>query len=223
MKIYKLLLSLVTIFALSGCTIVNINTNNYEENIKNILSRDNKYVSKNAIGYQFDLPNGVSVVEVNDFNQKLKSNNDYYYLYADIVSYYHKTKNKYKINKSAYLSKKLNINNKIGYLEVNEYRDYYYVEMMYNYAKMEGYVNKDNLMDCLNNFAYILSSIKYNDDITKNLLGEEKYNLSENEKYNIFKTKKNNNEKFLEYSKEYDNYNGATDLIEKKEISRDKN
>ena len=72
--------------------------------------------------------------------------------------------------------------------------------------------------------AYILSSVKYNDDIVENLLGEEKYNLSDNETYNIFKTKKTTNDNFLKYVDEFDNYDGddATDLIEKKEIDQDR-
>ena len=82
----------------------------------------------------------------------------------------------------------------------------------------------ESLKDALNNMAYILSSIKYNDDIVENLLGDEKYNLSDNETYNIFKTKKGDNTNFLKYADEFDNYEGdyATDLIEKKEINQDK-
>lgn len=223
MKLRKVLVLILTVFALTGCTISNINTNDYMKNINTILSRKSKYTNKNAIGYQYYLPNGVIVTEVNDFNQRLMSKGDIYYLYADVVSYYHKVKNKYKVDKKAYISKELKYKNKYGYLEVNEYDNYYYVEMMYNYAKIESNVSKDNLKSSLSNMAYILSSVKYNDDIVESLLGEEKYNLSDNETYNIFKTKKNN-ENFLKYVDEFDNYEGddATDLIEKKEISQDK-
>ena len=219
----KVLVLILTIFAFTGCTISNINTKDYMKNINTILSRNSKYTNKNAIGYQYYLPNEVTVTEVNDFNQKLMSKGDFYYFYADVVSYYHKTKSTYKINKNAYLSKKLSNGKKYGYVEVNEDNGKYYVEMMYNYAKIESYVKKKNLKDSLNNMAFILSSIKYNDDIVENLLGEKKYNLSDNEEYNIFKTKKSN-DNFLKYADEYDNYEGddAKDLIEKKEINQDK-
>ena len=152
------------------------------------------------------------------------SNGDTYYLYADVVSYYHKVKSKYTINRSAYMSNKLSYRKKTGYVEVNEEGNYYFVEMMFNYAKIESYTKKSNLKNTLNNMAYILSSIKYNDDIVENILGDEKYNLSDNEKYNIFETKKKSNDSFLKYVDEYDNYDGdnATDLIEKKEINQDK-
>lgn len=224
MKLRKVLVLILTVVALTGCTISNINTNDYMKNINTILSRKSKYTNKNAIGYQFYLPDGVVVTEVNDFNQRLMSKGDIYYFYADIVSYYHNIQAKYTINKKAYLSKKLNKGDKYGYVEVNEQGDYYYVEMMYNYAKIESYVKKSNLKEALGNMAYILSSVKYNDDIVENLLGEEKYNLSENETYNIFKTKKGNNDNFLKYVDEFDNYEGedAADLIEKKKIDRNR-
>ena len=224
MKLRKVLVLLLTVVALTGCTVSNINTKDYMKNINTILSRKSKYTNKNAIGYQFYLPSGVVVTEVNDFNQRLMSKGDIYYLYADVVSYYHHIKGKYKINKKAYISKKLKNGKKYGYLEVKKYDNYYYVEMMYNYAKIESVVNKNNLQEALSNMAYILSSVKYNDDIVENLLGEEKYNLSDNETYNIFKTKKGDNENFLKYADEFDNYDGddAADLIEKKEINQDK-
>ena len=85
-KLRKLLLFLL-VFLVAGCSVIDINSNDYLKNVKNIISRNSKYTSKNAIGYQYDLPNGVSVVEVNDFNQKLRSGNSTYYLYADVVSY----------------------------------------------------------------------------------------------------------------------------------------
>ena len=224
MKLRRIFVLMLTVFTLTGCTVSNINTNDYMKNINTILSRKSKYTNKNAIGYQYYLPNGVVVTEVNDFNQRLMSKGDIYYLYADVVSYYHEVNNKYKVNKKAYISKKLKYKDKFGYLEVNKSKNYYYVEMMYNYAKIESYVKKENLKSALNNMAYILSSVKYNNDIVESLLGEEKYNLSDNEAYNIFKTKKSNNENFLKYVDEFDNYEGddAADLIEKKEINQDK-
>jgi len=219
----KIILFLL-IFLFTGCSIVNINTNDYLKNINNIIKRDSKYTSDNAIGYQYELPTGVTKIESNEFNEVLISNDEKYYLYADVVSYYYKTQENYKVDKKAYLSSELKNNDKYGYVEVNKDNDRYYVEMMYNYSKIEGYVDKKNLRDTLNNMAYILSSIKYNDNVIENLLGNEKYNLSENQKYNIFNIKKANNNSFIKYEREYDTYNGedaGKDLIEKKEIERD--
>lgn len=225
MRLNKIfLLALIILF--SGCSIVNINTNDYLKNVNNIIKRKSNKVSDNAIGYQFDLPNGVSIVETEDFNQKLKSGNSTYYLYVDMVSYFYKVKNEYKVNNDAFLSSKLSNDKKYGYVEVNKAKGKYYVEMMYNYAKIESYVEEDNLKETLNNMAYILSSIKYNDDIVVNIIGDEKYNLSSDETYNIFKTKKTTTTNFLKYDKDYNTYSGeqaAEDLIEKKEIEHEDN
>ena len=225
MKIRKIILFLL-VFLFAGCSVVDINTNNYLNNVNNIIKRKNKYTSDNAIGYQYKLPVGVTKLESNEFNEVLIANNEKYYLYADVVSYYYKTKEEYKVDKKAYLSSELQNKDKYGYVEVNQDNGKYFVEMMYNYSKMEAYVDIRDLRDTLNNMAYILSSIKYNDDVIENLLGDEKYNLSANQKYNIFNIKKNNSSSFIKYERDYDTYNGeeaSKDLIEKKEIEHDEN
>ena len=225
MRIKKTILFLL-IFLFAGCSVVDINTNNYLKNVNNIIKRNNKYTSDNAIGYQYKLPVGVTKIESNEFNEVLKAKNEKYYLYADVVSYYYKTNEKYKVDKKAFLSSELKNKDKTGYVEVNEDNGKYFVEMMYNYSKIEAYIDKKELKDTLNNMAYILSSIKYNDDVIESLLGDEKYNLSANQKYSIFNVKKNNTSSFIKYEKDYDTYNGeeaSKELIEKKEIEHDEN
>ena len=92
--------------------------------------------------------------------------------------------------------------------------------MMYNYVKIEGYTDKYDLVDCVSGISYILSSVKFNDNVIETLIGDKKYDLSSNETYNIFKTKKSKEGNFLDYVNEYDNYKGEdpNDLIEKQEI-----
>lgn len=224
MKVHKILLLFLLIFLITGCKVEKLSNKDIEKNIDIILNKNNKYLNQNAIGYQFYLPNGVSVKEVTDFNQTLFSKSNKYYLYSDVVSYYHKVKNEYKINKKAYLSKKLKYGKKFGYIEINEDSGKYFVEMMYNYAKIESYVKKEDLNDTVINMCYILSSVKFNDNVIETLLGEAKYDLSDNETYNIFKTKKTeSNSTFLDYVNEYDNYDGEVkNLIEQEEIETQK-
>ena len=145
-------------------------------------------------------------------------------MYADLVSYYFLVDYGYEIDENAFISEELRYGDKYGYLEVNEDKGKYFIEMMFNYVKIESYVPKKHLYDALNNMSLILSSIKFNNDTVENLLGEKKNSLSENESYNIFETKKTNNDNFLKYDEEYGTYDGdeAKDLIEKKEINRDK-
>lgn len=221
MKMKKILLIIICLFIFSGCKIESISNDNIEDNVNLIFSKNITNINTNAIGYQYYLPSYITVKNVNDFNQELYYNGKTFYLYADIVSYYHKVKNKYDKDTNAYLSKKLDYDNKNGYLEINQNNDKYYVEMMYNYAKIEGYATKEELVDFVSSASYILKSVKYNDNVIETLLGDKRYDLSGNETYNIFKTKKSNEGDFLDYVNEYDNYNGEEDLnslIDKDEI-----
>lgn len=224
MKVRKIILLFMLLILVTGCNIKQLSNDSINSNIETILTKKIKYSNKNAIGYQYYLPNSVSTLEVNDLNQTLFSNGNKYYLYTDLVSYYHKIKKQYKVNKNAYFSRKLEYRKKYGYLEINEDNGKYYIEMMYNYAKIEAYVNKKEINDTIINMSYILSSIKYNDDIIETLLGNAKYNLSEDETYNIFNTKKEvQTSTFLDYVNEYDNYDGEVkNLIEQQEIEANK-
>ena len=217
MKKYRLLLLLLFLFVfLTGCSVKQINKDDYMSNINVILNRKSKYTNVNAIGYQYFLPNGIEKKEVSDFNQKLKSNKKIYYLYVDLISYYHKYLKDYEENKEAYISKELEHDGKRGYIEVNKEDNHYFLEIMYNYAKIESYITEDELNDAITDSIYILSSVKYNDNIVNSLLSSDKYTLSDDETYNIFETKKSSNTNFLKYVEEYDNYdtNNAKSLIE---------
>lgn len=223
MNIKKVFIILICVFASIGCTIQNISDSDIDKNLDVILNKNIKNSNKEEIGYQYYLPSYISTRNVKDFNQELYSNGNTYYLYVDIVSYYHKIKNNYKIDKNAYISKKLDYNSKTGYLEVNEVKGKYYIEMMFNYAKVEAYVSKYDLVDSISSMAYVLSSIKYNKNTIEAMLGSGKYDLGENETYNIFETKKTTDGNFLDWVNEYDTYNGDNSslesLIEQDEIT----
>lgn len=223
MSIKKTLVAIFCLLIFTGCTIENISNDNIMKNVDVILNKKIKYSNKDAIGYQYLLPSNMNIKRVSDFNQELFSSNVSYYLYVDVVSYYYKVENEYKKNKNAYISEKLSYNGKKGYLEVNKEKNGYFVEMMFNYAKIEASVSENQLVDSISNICYVLSSIKYNDNIIETLIGDKKYDLSENETYNIFKTKKKNEGNFIDYINEYDNYEGEDieNLIEKEEIKKD--
>ena len=94
-KFKSFFLLLLFMLLTTGCTVKQINKPNYASNIDDILNRKSKFTNVNAIGYQYYLPNGIVQKEVNDFNQKLNSKNNTYYLYVDLVSYYNKFKKNY--------------------------------------------------------------------------------------------------------------------------------
>ena len=222
MKLKKIVLLILCIFVLSGCSIVKINSKNYETNIYNILKRKTHKINTNSVGYQYYLLDGITKKEGNDFNQVLKSSNGTYYMYVDLVSYYHKISKDYIPNEDLYISKNINYKDKVGYLEVIDKKDYYYIKAMYNYSKIEAHVSKKKLNDALSEIFYTLSSIKYNDTIIEDLLGNEKYDLSENKEYNLFNVDNEaGGSNYLEEVKKYDVYDPEEDahsLIEHDEV-----
>jgi hypothetical protein len=222
MRLIKKILLVLCICLISGCSIIRINTSSYETNIYNVLKRKNNDVNTNSVGYQYYLLNGVTKKEGNDFNQILKSSNGTYYMYVDLVSYYHKISKDYTENDKLYISKKINYEDNSGYLEVIDKKDYYYVKAMYNYSKIEAHVSKRKLNDALVEIFYTLSSIKYNDTIIEDILGNEKYDLSENKEYRLFDVDNSGKSNYLEEVKKYDVYDAEEDaqsLIEHEEVN----
>ena len=195
----KLFLILFLLFFLTGCTIVRINTKSIDNITTVILSKENTLYNTIGNGYKYYIPRGVSYIDSNEYNEKLYCNGDYYYLYLDIISYYYKKDFIYKENKDLYYSKNIVNGNKKGYLEITKMDgDYYLIEFMYNYAKIEALVKKEKINDVVLNATYILSTVKYNDDVIKLVLDED-YFANKEEKYNIFKSTNNSTSFELEY------------------------
>ena len=78
--------------------------------------------------------------------------------------------------------------------------------MVYNYAKIEAYVDKDNLKKSVEDMSYILSSVKFNDTLLKKMHEQGTFGSKE-EAYKLFDNKEKEGN-FLEYVKEYDKYDG---------------
>ncbi len=203
MKKLLVLLSILTL--LTGCTITKINKDSIDKVIDSVMKKDSKLKNVHFEGYSYYVPRGIRFVDKKEYNAILKDEyNNNYYLYVDVISYYHKVKEKYKVNKKAYYSNEVKTKNKFGYVEIKEDKTGYLVEAMYNYAKIEAYVEKDSLNDAMTNISMILSSMKYNDKVLSSTVGENILSYKE-ESYNIFKTKEKTSD-FLDYVKEYDNY-----------------
>ena len=199
----KIIILIVCFTLLCGCT--KINNDNINNIINSVVSSDNDRANQYRNGYKFYLPNNLSIIKIDDKNNVFKENGIKYYMFVDIVSYYHKVENKYQVNEKAYYSSLINYNNKSGYVEVNVKNDKYLIEIMYNYAKIEVIVNSNDIASAITNSLIILNSVNYNDDIIDNLLEEDVLNYSE-ETFNIFETNSNDSN-FLKVVEEYDNYN----------------
>ena len=187
----KIQLLFLTLLLFTGCTVVRIDTKKIDNIIDVVLSKNNQLYNRVGKGYKYYIPRGVSYIDTNELNDRLYSNGNYYYLYIDAVSYYYKTKLDYKENKKAYYPKKID-GKKEGYLEIKELDKNYKIEFFYNYAKIEAVVDKEDLEDAILNASYILSTVKFNDNVIKLMLNED-YFVNKEERYQLF-TKKEETE-----------------------------
>ena len=186
MKRLIVLLSIVTILV-TGCSINKLDDNDIGKNIKTLMSEKNKLYNVYYEGYKYYLPKGIGFLDKDDYNAILKDrNNNKYYLYVDAISYYHKVENDYEINNDSHYSKKLDYNGKTGYIQIDEVDGKYFIQFVYNYAKMEAYVSEKELVDVVTNMCLVLRTVKYNDVVLESLIGENKLNYKE-EDYTLFK------------------------------------
>ncbi len=185
----KKILLLGCILLLCGCSIVRIDTNSVDNIVSVVLSKNNNLYNQVGKGYKYYVPRGVSYIDTNEYNDVLYSNGNYYYLYIDIISYYYNVSKEYVEDTNAYYSRKININGKQGYLEINQQDNgRYFIEFMYNYSKIEVEADYDDINDIVLNTSYILSTVKFNDNVIKVILDDD-FLISE-EKYDIFTSKK---------------------------------
>lgn len=162
-----------------------------------ILTKNNKLFNQIGQGYKYYLPGGVSYIDSDDLNDVLYSNGTYYYLYVDAINYYYQTNVDYKVNSDAYFFKVITPKDGFkyyGYIEINQDGDLYYLNFIYNYAKIEAVVKEENLNDTVLNASYILSTIKYNHNIVELMLNDD-YFTNKTGKFNNYDSK-DNNEKF---------------------------
>ena len=189
---------LLIIILLTGCTVVRIDANNIDNIINIILSKNNNLYNRVGKGYKYYVPRGVNYIDTDELNDKLYSKGNYYYLYVDAVSYYYNIDYEYQVDDNAYYSKLIDINGKKGYLEIKKTEnDKYYIEFMYNYSKIETIVDYDDINNAILNASYILSTVKFNNNVIKIMLNED-YFVNKEEKYDIFNSKKQS-DTFLKY------------------------
>ena len=198
----KVLLLIIIVLCLTGCT--NLKKTDIDTIVKETTESKLKLSNQIRTGYKYYLPSNLNSIKALKMNEIISKDNVRYYLFIDLVSYYYGQEINYTVNDQAYYHKEFTHDKQKGYIEINVNNDKYLIEIIYNYAKIEVIVDKDNINEAVANSLIILSSINYNKNIIENLLGEDVLNYSE-EKFSIFdsKTKDSN---FLEYVQEYDTY-----------------
>lgn len=195
-----ILLGLMTLI-LTGCTIVRIDTTSIDNIVSVVLSKENTLYNRVGRGYKYYVPRGVTYIDSSGSNDKLYSNGVYYYLYLDEISYYYQKTLDYKKDDSKYYSRKIDNDGSLGYLEITKQDNLYLIEFVYNYARIEALVPKEDINDTVLNSSYILSTIKYNSDIVKLSL-EDNFLQNKEEKYDVFSAKNQDENSFLRYEEE---------------------
>ncbi len=194
----KLVSILIILFILTGCTAVRINTKDIDNIVDVVLSKENVLYNHIGKGYKYYIPRGVTYIDTIDFNDKLYSEGNYYYLYIDAISYYHNIEIKNTKNSNSIFYKEFTANNKKGYIDIIEKNNKYLIKFVYNYARIESLVDKENINNVILNSSYILSTIKFNNNVIKIMLDEDYFKYKE-EKFELFE-KEEQKENILEYN-----------------------
>ena len=195
----KFLVVLAAILILSGCS--NIQSKDYDTLINEVASSKYDIVNTYRTGYKYYAPGNMDISNILDYNETLEDSSHKYYFYVDVVSYYNRVIENYEVNPQAYYSKVINYQDKYGYIEINKWKNgKYLLEIMYNYAKIEVIVEESFLKEAVSNAMVILASVKYNNNVLENIVGENVLTSKEIE-FNIFETKKSESN-FLKVSEE---------------------
>lgn len=207
-------LSLAFLLLLTGCS--RVEEKSFDSIINNVLYQDKSLANKNYNGYKLYLPRGTTTRNKISKNLQIIDNNNSYYLYVDTISYYYKTKEEHQIDNNIFYSTNLNYKDKFGYIDITKVDNKYFLEVMYNYSKIETYVKEEDLYDAFLNICYILTTIRYNDTIIKYNLDSEEF-VTKGIEFDIFKSKKDN-DNFLQWIEEYDKYESKSNDTKDQDI-----
>ena len=202
MKKIIVLVSIV-LLSITGCSIRKLDDKNIDKNIHILLSEKVDMTNVNFEGYNYYVPIGLKFLTKEDYNAVLKDRfGNKYYLYVNVIAYYHDIENTYEVNDESYYSKKLDYRKKTGFIEVNEVDGKYYIEYVFNYGRIQALIEKEDLVRVVNNMSYILRSIEYNDEVLESLVGENILSYAE-ETFSLFEPEATQ-EDFLDVVKKYD-------------------
>ena len=197
----KIIILLVLLLSLTGCTFVNIEDKEIDDVILSAIESSNNDFIESYNGYKFKVPQGFEIVGKKENNIKLLNDDDTYFMYIDLISKYYKKEINHENNKDAFFTKDIVYNNKKGYIDITEREDRYYIKAEYNYAKIEASVEKRNLNEAVYSVIKMLASVDYNDLIINTMIGENALSYQE-EEFDIFESKREESY-FMDYVEEY--------------------
>ena len=212
----KIMLISLLFLCVTGCT--SLNDASYEK-IINEAATGSSITNTVRSGYKYYIPKGLRLLKDSGSNEILSDGKSIYYLYIDYFSYYNKIKNDYQKKTNVYYSEKIENEDKFGYVEIKKTEnDQYFIEIMYNYAKIEVIVDENALSESIAYAMTLLSSIQYQDTVLKSLMGEDV--LSSNEvEHNIFETAQTESG-YLEIVEEYGTYEEEEEPVDPDFIRR---
>lgn len=197
----KIFILLIIVILCTGCVRID-STENIDIIVDEIINNKTN-PNTMARGYKYFLPLGVSKTYDKDYNEKFKYESAFIYLYVDAVSYYYKNSLNFdeENNINNYYYRKITNGNKIGYIVIKKVDEKkYFLKIVYNYAKIEAYADKDNIEKVMTNSMIILDSIDYNDKLIEKILKDD-YSIGVEKEYRIDKPK-DARSKFSEYLSE---------------------
>lgn len=208
----KVSMLLLLLLLMSGCT--KLNNYSLDSLLPIVLNEKNSKYNVVFEGYKYYVPKGLRLQSKEEYNAVfLSEENETYYFYIDVISFYNQEQLSYKENKKAYYSKKLEYQNHDGYLEIEKVAesDSYFIEFMYNYGKVEAYVKEKNINNAITQMSSLLTSLQFNRTVLETLVGNKVLNYKETT-YNVMKPKgkTGNTETYLDYEEKYGIYEGYT-------------
>ena len=181
----KVIAVLFLLFCVTGCQ--SLESLNYDKIIENGLAQ-NDLSNVLRTGYKYYLPKGATLLTNKEFNDEFLIEDTRYYLYVDVVSYFNKVENQYIENPSMHYSSNFENGENYGFLQIKKMEnEQYFIEIMYNYAKIEVIVESSSIKRSLAYSMSVLSSIVYNDQILQNIMGD-KMAVGNEIEYDIFAT-----------------------------------
>ena len=174
---HRKIILIVCLLLLSGCKQIT-DDNNYIDKVYNCLKKE-KITNEVSLGYKYYIPKGVKKIKDFDYNQVFLVDDCYLYLYVDIISFFYNKELKHLNDDSVYYYESFDFDGKKGYLEIIENNEEYYLKIIYNYSKIEGYVPKEKLNKVITLSSIILNSIEYNHIVIDKILEGELGQFSE--------------------------------------------
>ncbi len=160
------------ILLLTGCTVENMSGFSLEENVEYAINQDITLANVNNRGYKYYLPNNMSILDDQEYNQIIICDDTKIYLFVDVISYYNNVEVDYNTDNDLYKFMVLGNGEKQGYLKIFKYNDEFLVEIVYNYGIIEMLVDENKMEKLIVDSIYMLSSIRYNRTVITKLVGE---------------------------------------------------